>query len=530
MNRIQYFIVAIFLGALLTQGFQCTSPEMSTARVAVSKKDISKAIEFYNKELKKNPTNYEAMYELAEIDLAQAKDKPEKLNDALDMIIKAKQTSEAQGNKAKPSKYAEKYKEIEFNAWVLAFNSGVDAIQKIELEPGQKAKLGPKAVELFEKCILVNPDNSDNYSMLGLAHSTMDNPEKATESFEKYNKVMEKELEFIAQKGLTIGQHPDDVKAILGQPKETTIFKYFLNPDNPKVQDTVGIMIYKIDAKDFIVYTRHNTKTSKTGVTGWRFDPPQFYRVQPFDFNVTPTAELARISFDKKDYNKAISYVELLKKIDPTNMSANQFLVQILEAQGDPNKALQTLANFVKSEPNNPGYKSQYGDMLVRQKKYVEAIAQYEAALAIYQGDYKGIDKELRTGEIKKILGSAYKNQAVEIQRAEFDKLDKDPNYKINEATYLPILDKSKAIFEELTRKQENSANYIMLLELADIYIATNAKDKLNSVLNKLDILKDEVEDDDMEFFLLNMINYYDKTQNQAKLDEYNELFKELKK
>ncbi len=527
MSRIQYFILAILLGAFLTQGFQCSSPEMTTARVAKSKNEFPRAIEMYQKELTKNSNNSEAMYELAEIYLKMAEstpDNPEKLFEALKLVVKAKQAS--QSATAKPTKNANKYASIEYNAWVSAFNFGVGGLDGMRIMQDDNSKkdmvnkMGEVISKIFENCIIINPDNPDNYSMLGMCYSYMSNTEKAVEYFEKYNNVMGKEIEFISAKGLSIGQNPENVIKILGKPAKYDVFTWFLNPKDPKAQDTSAIMIYKIDGTDLAIYTRHNTKTSKTGVTGWRFNPSEIYRQQPFEFNVTPTAELARIYFDKKNYDKAVTYVEQLKKIDPSNASANQFLVQILEAQGDGSKALITLEKLVKESPDNAAYRAQYGDILVRNKKYPEAIAQYEAALKIKPDLF----------EVKRILGSAYKNQAVEIQKAEFNKLDKDPAYKINEASYMPILEKSKTIFEELSRNIDYSANYIILLELADIYIATNSKDKLTTTLDRLVTLKDNVETADMEFYLLNMINYFDKTKNQEKLDLFNQYYKDMKK
>lgn len=528
MNRIQYFIVALILGAFLTQGFQCTSPEMSTARVAKKNNDFEKAITFYEKELTKNPTNSDAMYELAQIYLKDALEgDAAKLVKATELTIKAKETAKPA---TKPSKTADQNAAIEYSVWAAAFNIGTNMLNTIDPSSPQKDEAGAAMISLFQSCIKINPENPVNYSRLGLAYATIGDKAKAAEAFQTYNKTVSKELEFISSKGMSIGQNPAEVIKILGQPDKNVILRNYLDPrSGAGEQDTLGIMTYKINNEDFFVYTRHNTKTHVTGVCGWLFNPVGFYRGNPFEFDVTPTAELARLKFEAKEYDDAAEQVKLLKAIDPTNVSANQFLIQIFEAQGDPEKAVSTLAQLVKENPTNAAYHAQYGDILVRNKRYDEAVAQYNQALQCYDS-YTGIDKDIRINEIKRILGSAYKNQAVEIQKEEFAKLDKDTTYKINESRYLPILNKSKGIFEDLVRKPEFSTNYVILLELADIYFATNEKAKIDDVLNRLVAVRDEVEPEDTEFYLLNMINYFDRTQNTERLNEFNKYYEDFKK
>jgi len=54
------------VSALLMQGSQCASREMTTAKVAYQNKDYQKAVEFAKLEIQKNPNNYEAKLLLAD--------------------------------------------------------------------------------------------------------------------------------------------------------------------------------------------------------------------------------------------------------------------------------------------------------------------------------------------------------------------------------------------------------------------------------------------------------------------------------
>lgn len=520
MNRIQYAILALLLGAFITQGFQCTSSEMTTARVAKKNKDFEKAITNYKKELSKNAGNIEAMYELAEIYSFQAMNErdPAKFEDYMNLIIKAKNAAESATLDKRTKARLENYRALEYNAWIATYNMGVQVLGQMssgDLAKIEKEAMGQEALKHFNNAILLYPDNPDNYAMIGNVYAQMGNKAKAKENLNKYNTILADEINFFKSKGLTLGMTPKEFKSILGEPKQYSDYRQLLNPNIKTVQDTMAFYQYKVDGKTLHIFTKHNSKFGKTGIMGWRFTED----LQPYAFDITPTFELARIAFDEKDYETALKHIGEIQKLDPTNPYANRFMVQILDLQGKPEVAMQTMERLTREQPNNADYRAQYGDLLLRNKKFLEATAQYEAALKIRPNDV----------EITKVLGSAYKNYAVEVQKDEFQKNEKDANYNINEEAYTPYLAKSQAAFEAALATKEGADDYSVLLELADIYAATKEEIKFKRTIDKLIAMKDDVPMDNKEYYLGRMVFWLDRINDSKNLEVFTKELEEYK-
>ena len=66
MKKCFKIVLVLLVSALLMQGSQCASREMTTAKVAYQNKDYQKAVEFAKLEIQKNPNNYEAKLLLAD--------------------------------------------------------------------------------------------------------------------------------------------------------------------------------------------------------------------------------------------------------------------------------------------------------------------------------------------------------------------------------------------------------------------------------------------------------------------------------
>jgi tetratricopeptide (TPR) repeat protein len=519
VNKIQYFIVAIFFGALLSQGFQCTSTEMSTARVARTQKDFTKAIAYYEKELKKNPSNPDALYELAETyqvltDKRMGGDKadPDNIYKALPYAVQAKQLV----SNMKNYKSSDRNKQIEFNVWASAFNQAYDNIKTIEDGKAKnQEELLKKTIDLLSNCAIINTDNPDSYSMMGTAYNSAKNQDKALESYEKYNKVMEKEINLAIDKGIYYGMKRDDAVKKLGKYKkvEETIPARYLKGDS--------LLYYTYDYPEgeLTLYTQHDSVKKSTKVSGWKINASEFAKTQNFVFNVTPTIEIARIYFEKKNYDKATQCINLLKKLDPTNSSANQFLVQVLDIQGKKDEAMKAMKDLIAQDPKNVDYKNQYAQMLLNAKNYDEALSIYEEMIV----------ENPNNKDARKIVGSLYKNKAAVINNSEVEKVTKDPSYKVNDALYMPYLNKSLEQFEYLIANGESSS-YSIMLDLCDIYLITNQKDKLVSTAKRLIALKDMVETEDLKDYQLSMYNLLDKLVSKYQYKEFEADFNEFQK
>ncbi|HRE58793.1 MAG TPA: tetratricopeptide repeat protein, partial [Candidatus Kapabacteria bacterium] len=131
----------------------------------------------------------------------------------------------------------------------------------------------------------------------------------------------------------------------------------------------------------------------------------------------------------KKDYNKALEFIEKATILTPDDPQISNFKLQIYDNLGRSNEVLKTLEELVKAEPNNKVVLTQYASGLSKAKKQDEAIKYYEKALSI-DPNY---DIALYN------IAAEYKNKASEIQKTEKEKREKDAKYKENESLYFPI-------------------------------------------------------------------------------------------
>lgn len=521
MRKIQLLIVCLILGAFLTQGFQCASPTMTSAREAKKRGDFAKATENYEKEIKANPANADAYYELAETLQIQAMQENDfnKLKQAVDYVLEGK-------SKVKSQKSKDIYFNIEYNIWMACYNASISMMNQLGNKeiPIEQRKQNRGLIEyVLTKAIEIRPEIPDTYYMLGMAYVALEKNDKAIEAYTQHNDLYEKEFAFAKEKGIYHNMDRDAALSKLGSPKSSEalmdLFNYRKSKD-PNFNDTVTIYTYTINNQELTVWSKFDSKLGKSLIAGWRFEAPSYTKRDVYDLNVSPTIELINLSLNNKDYATAEKNIELLKVLDPSNKSTNQMLINIYEAQGNPDKALQSIEKLSKENPEDASIKAQYGDILLRLKKFDQAIKAYEEAVKL----------DTTFNDVKRVLGSAYKNKAVDFQKAEIEKFDKDPKYKINENSYMPYLNKSLALFEELSKDPTYENDYRLFFELADIYLVMNETEKLNKTISRLARLEQGIEDQDKEGYYYAMYNLYDKTKNQEKLDEINKKLQELNK
>jgi len=150
---------------------------------------------------------------------------------------------------------------------------------------------------------------------------------------------------------------------------------------------------------------------------------------------------------------------------------------------------------------------------------YDSAIEKYKKSLSI-DPNY---DFALRN------IASAYKNKAYKIQVEEQDKLAKDPKYKINVEAFLPYLRSSAEFFERSLNTEQFRDDMDVLAELANIYLVTNEKNKLDAVVSKLEAIEDKIDDSKKSNYYLKMIKIYSDMKNEKKLKEVQSKFENIK-
>jgi tetratricopeptide (TPR) repeat protein len=494
---------------------------MTTARLKMNNGLYPEAEAALNKELAKNPKNAEAIFLMA-----TAKFKLKKVKEAADYLM------EADKMQLEP-KYRMQVPTMKFNIWAAAYNDGISLYNKFLTT--KDVELLNKAVNNYDIAIKVRPDNADFYRLKGITYESLNQEEKVIECYLAYYDKLKKEIEYGKNAKIFLTMPREDVLKKLGKPKETWGFRRSVNDSSLTDEYSVmGRMIYLYYKAD---------KNNNFTVEGWRVAPAQDWLPNELaNFSVLdpgPFASLAEIYYNRaldianntqldsasrarsmnQNLELAKDYTRLITILEPTNVEANRFLINIFEVQGRSEEALEEVARLVESDKGNKYYLAQYGEILFRLDKYDESIEQYKKALAI----------DPSYCDVQRNIAAAYKNKASQIQRQQQDKYDRDKNFKENPDEFRPLLVESSKFFTECRKCDKYKNDLLVIGELADIYNFLGQKEDLDLAIDALERLEHIIPDEQKEMYWGKMCKIYGdiKSPKQQKAcDEFQKLIK----
>src|SRR3989338_5821409 len=113
---LRWSIIAVVVAAIVTTGFQCSSAELTSAKLYIQRKDYQNAIKQLEKEVEKNPKSEEGYYLLGQVrhELREYAGMKEAFDKALS--IGTLHQKEIQATR--------------LSVWGRLFNEGVEAINK----------------------------------------------------------------------------------------------------------------------------------------------------------------------------------------------------------------------------------------------------------------------------------------------------------------------------------------------------------------------------------------------------------------
>ncbi|MFN3196730.1 MAG: tetratricopeptide repeat protein [Chlorobiota bacterium] len=504
MKRVIVSSLVLFIAAILLQGFQCASQEMTTAKLDFQKQKFDSAIENVKKELKKNPKNEDAHILYAQILMKKG-----------DLVTAATVLAESREFiKSKKNKDMARFLESQLLAG--AYGEAYQNYQKYFSK--KEDKYLDASLEASDLSLTLRPQLSDLYNLRGRIYEIKNDDKNAIIEYEKFASAHKKEYELAKDTGINLDMFREEALTILGKPVESSTFVI----DSVKGKTSI---VDKLDYKSNTVYLHSVKETSGASykVTGWRLNLPESWsekeKMQYNPINIDPFAALAQKYYDNKNYDKALNHLDYLTTLQPTNKEAGSLKIQLLRETGNTDRAISELEEATKKSPDNKRYWLQFGDLLSNLGRYEEAIDKYEKALAI---DSK-YDYALYN------VASAYKNLAGTKQKKEQEKLDSDPDYIINTELYFPELEKSAEYYTRTSETDKFKDNHNVLLQLANIYQVLDNTDKLNSTLSKLDKIQYNVPQNQKRAFYLDLLKIYSTMKNQDKTSEIESKLKNLK-
>ena len=212
------FPILIFFVGMVFSGYQCSSTELTSAKLYIQQKNYDKAIDALQKEVQKNPKSDEGYYLLGVV-LGEK----ERYAEMIDAYSKSLSIS---------NKFSENIGSSKKYFWANLFNKGVGYYQRGSKTADQDSVklLYGKSIEAFNSAIVIEPDSSDTYKNLAFVYMSAQDYDNAISPLEK---LIEKEgavdgYKFLSEifyvKGIEYRNKYDNNKAL---PDSLETMKYF---------------------------------------------------------------------------------------------------------------------------------------------------------------------------------------------------------------------------------------------------------------------------------------------------------------
>ena len=173
MRKTNYLVVLALFTALIFSGFQCSSTELTSAKLYIQQKNYDKALNTLNKEVVKNPKSDDGWYLLGNVYGELGK---------FDSLIIAYDKSLAVSKK-----YENEINQSKMYYWANSFNAGVSYFQR-----GNKATdkdsvkiFYDKSIDAFTTGTKLEPDSADTFKNLAFVYMSAGKNEEAIEPLKK---------------------------------------------------------------------------------------------------------------------------------------------------------------------------------------------------------------------------------------------------------------------------------------------------------------------------------------------------------
>lgn len=488
----------LIIGIIALQGFQCSSREMTTAKVAIKSGDIPKAVENLQKELEKNPKNGEAYILLAEIKAGTG-----------DIVGAIQYMDKAEPLVANDPKLKDKPTQFKFEIFREAVKQGDEAFSKYY--ETKNPELLNKIIQIYNGALMLRPNFFEGNRRIGLAYELLGDPDKAVQSYQNYIKNMQPSIDIAVANNFFVGANREVLVNKFGNPKvlrssrnadkDSTVFEQF-------TASGYDLFVLSVAGSD---KANSSQKAENTFVIqSWSYNPPKNLTAaerQIIPDNMTqPINSMAAIYYKKGDKENSLKYFKLVSSIDPFDDNASSAIVTIYQELGKPEEAINAVSENVKKNPTNPLFLAQLGDIYMNNQRYDEAIAQYEKALT-FNSDF---------GAALRNLAACYGNKAATIQQQQNDLVKSKQAKTVDTNTFYPLLKKSAEYFEKSIITSDYKQDPDVIGDLCGIYLVLGKdyKSKFDATLGKLEALESTIPADKKEAYYLRLFKIYGQTNN----------------
>jgi len=480
MKQFMYFVLLVGICALLALGFQCSSAELTSAKLYYQRQDWDNAEKSAEKEVQRNPKSVEGWFLLG--DIRAQKKNYEGMVEAWDQCLKISK------------EYEKDIKERKYYYWAQVFNSGVNAFNKARTADSPSEY--DKAINDFRMATLIEPDSVAAYKNMVFAYLSKKDPGGAVEPLskwrikatmdpepyyylgrvyyengqshrDKFDSDNKETIETISKlEKISPGYYKEDVRALLGQPDK-------VNAETPKKPSKKGTKPQQPEKEEW-VYNKFNLHLNFEGNTlkTKKFDPPY-----------TPKIDSTEFYKAVEEFDKAIKELTEANRLDPNSEDIMAYLSNAYIGANKTAEAMEVFRKSVETNPKNKAFRYNYGVLLLKaaeadtncvnvDKNYGDALLQFEEAVKL-DSAYENALYNLAVG---------YVNWGVK-QRECSQKAGKegDESFKTKFKQAQPHLERLLAL---------KSNDPFMWETLGRVYMNLNMKDKAEEAFKKADEIR----------------------------------------
>lgn len=465
MRRPLHLLVLLAFGALLTQGFQCASSNVTVAKKAIAKQDFPAAKTALDAALTENPNDCEALILMGDVQ--------QRLNDAEGMVNSYQKAKACAG--LTPQQNSELSIKL-YNAWVGQYNGGITKYN--DYVKSKSTTDIAEAISYLSKAEALKPTFTEPIALLGQAQEQQGDSAAAHETYSRWWKVEQPGFAIAKEKGITLGQERKQLLTTLGTPLKT---------DMDSLTDGSGVIFrdrFDVGGRDLFVFSAKIGNVDDASVEGWTYNPPAELSEQERSRSritaLEPLKALAFIEYGKGNKQAALDIANAAMAAKPTDNELVPLRTQLLLELGKTDEAIKEIEGQIAREPNSTLYRLQYAALLSGAQRLDDAIAQYKKVLEI--------DPKNETALYN--LAANYKNKASVKQMAELEKMDKSKSYN-PDLSFQADLKTAAEYFETLRRAPKYAADIVVLEQLANCYEVLKETKKVKSLIMEMEGLEE---------------------------------------
>jgi len=178
MKRLSLVFSVMLILVMVFSGYQCSSTELTSAKLYIQQKNLDKALEALNKEVEKNPKSDEGYYLMGYV--YGEKERTDKMVDAYTKSLSISK------------KYEKDIKAARKSFWANFFNRGVGFFNRAVSNTNEDSSkmYFERSIFTFEQAVITEPDSPDTYKNMAFVYMNL---QKYDEAIPPLKKIIELE-------------------------------------------------------------------------------------------------------------------------------------------------------------------------------------------------------------------------------------------------------------------------------------------------------------------------------------------------